>query len=85
MRSQNKGMYKNKEGNLVYQRKPRVCRLCLSKSISVYIFGFPDDKLVGQIEKGYPIKLGGCCIDLGEYRREWHCNDCGYDFYKKYI
>ena len=76
-------MGKNEQEKFIYQRKPRVCKNCGSCSIASYYFGFPSEKLFIKAEQDNCIKLGGCCIELGEYTREWCCNDCDLDFYKK--
>jgi hypothetical protein len=76
-------MTTSKQEKNIYQRRPRVCKNCGSRSIATYYFGYPSEKFFIQAEQDSRIKIGGCCIELSEYNREWCCNNCGMDFYKK--
>ena len=72
----------NTQGQLVYQRKPRICKNCGSRAIATYFFGYPNEQIVMQIKKDSNIKLGGCCLEEEKYVKAWCCNDCDMDFYK---
>lgn len=70
------------ETRYVFQRKPRFCRQCNSKSIATYLYGLPNTQAILMLQTD-KYAAAGCSLDLREYRREWCCNDCGQDFYKK--
>ena len=74
---------KKVDGKYFYQRKPRRCPVCGGKAIATYYFGEPPEHIWEKAEKDHSIKIGGCCIEMSEYQRTWHCNNCGTDFYKK--
>jgi hypothetical protein len=75
-------MNNKNENQYVFQRKPRFCRHCQSKSIATYLYGMPNEKAILMIKTG-AYAAAGCCLALEEYQRAWCCNDCGGDFYKK--
>ena len=79
-------MHINPQGQYVYKGKPKRCPNCASGAIADFIFGYPDEIVI--TDQSRPVlqqkyQIGGCCIELGEFARSWHCKACGMDFYKK--
>ena len=58
------------------------CPKCKSNSVASILFGMPafSEKLMKDKDEGRVV-FGGCVIDEN-FRPDWHCNQCKYEWEK---
>lgn len=75
-------MFITDDQKIVYKSKPTCCKNCGNKNISTYVFGEPNELFIEELKTNKLLKIGGCCMELGQYQKQWCCEQCNIDFYK---